>query len=185
MTNDCIVICQPCGRLPGCLVSQWESSLQDYWLLSVSRYISTCGPTMTKRLRLPGISLWIEECIECGASSGLSETLGKSKATRLAQVFHIFGYFSFHSVPALYVFWDLVSLFCDNKGWSRTILRKKELSHKMFYFGVWKNFCCCSYYYLSEPHFWIRLRIEGQELFAFLFWAKLFMLESIAAYDLI
>ena len=35
---------------------------------------------MTKWLRLPGISLRIEECTQCGASSGLSETLGESYA---------------------------------------------------------------------------------------------------------
>ena len=35
---------------------------------------------MTKRQRLPGINLRIEECTQCGASSGLSETLGESYA---------------------------------------------------------------------------------------------------------
>ena len=33
---------------------------------------------MTKQLRLPGISLCVEECTQCGASSGVSGTLGKS-----------------------------------------------------------------------------------------------------------
>ena len=38
---------------------------------------------MTKRLRLPGMGLPMEECTQCGASSGVSETLGESMATRL------------------------------------------------------------------------------------------------------
>ena len=62
-TSDCIVVCQQCGHLP-------------QWLLSVSRYTTTCGPTMTKRLLSPWYKF--EECTQCGASSGLSETLGKS-----------------------------------------------------------------------------------------------------------
>ena len=45
---------------------------------------------MTKQQCLPGISLQIEECIQCGASSGLSETLGESMAMRLAYILHIF-----------------------------------------------------------------------------------------------
>ena len=45
---------------------------------------------MTKRLCLPGISLRIEGCTQCGASSGSSETLGESMTTRLAHVLQIF-----------------------------------------------------------------------------------------------
>ena len=51
------------------------------WLLSVSRYTTTHCSTMTKQLRLPGISLRIEECTQCGASSGVSKTPGESMAT--------------------------------------------------------------------------------------------------------
>ena len=47
------------------------------WLL-LSRYTTTRGSTMPKQLCLPGISLLIEECTQCGASSGSSETLGES-----------------------------------------------------------------------------------------------------------
>ena len=53
------------------------------------------GSTMTKRLCLPGISLRIEECTQCGASSGSSETLGESMAMRLAHVLQIFWLFPF------------------------------------------------------------------------------------------
>ena len=47
---------------------------------SIRSYTKARGPTMTKRQRLPGISLRIEECTRCGANSGLSETLGESYA---------------------------------------------------------------------------------------------------------
>ena len=33
---------------------------------------------MMKQLHLPGVSLWIEKYTQCGACSGLSETLGES-----------------------------------------------------------------------------------------------------------
>ena len=49
---------------------------------------------MTKRLCLPGISLRIEECTQCGASSGSSETVGESMAMRLAHVLQIFCFLS-------------------------------------------------------------------------------------------
>ena len=38
---------------------------------------------MRKRLCLPGISLRIEECTQCGASSGSSETLGENRSPHL------------------------------------------------------------------------------------------------------
>ena len=53
------------------------------------------GSTMMKRLCLPGISLQIEECTQCGASSGSSETLGESMAMRLAHILQIFWLFPF------------------------------------------------------------------------------------------
>ena len=60
-----------------------SSQLLSTWLL-LSRYTTTRGSTMTKRLCLLGISLWIDECTQCGASSGSSETLGESMAMKLA-----------------------------------------------------------------------------------------------------
>ena len=54
---------------------------------------------MMKWQCLPGISLQIEECTQCGASSGLSETLGESMAIRLADIHHIFQVSSSVSVP--------------------------------------------------------------------------------------
>ena len=56
---------------------------------------------MIKRQCLPGIGLRIEECTQCGASSGSSETLGESMATRLAHVLHIL---QVVSVPAFLCF---------------------------------------------------------------------------------
>ena len=57
--------------------SHASSQLVSTWLL-LSRYTTTRGSTMTKRLCLLGISLRIEECTQCGASSGSSETFGES-----------------------------------------------------------------------------------------------------------
>ena len=66
------------------------------WLLSFSWHTTTCGSTMTEQLCLPGISLQIEECTQCGASSSLSMTLGESMATRLPLVrYYIFQFFTF------------------------------------------------------------------------------------------
>ena len=67
---------------------QASNQLPSTWLL-LSRYTTTHGSTMTKRLGLPGISLQIEECTQCG------ETLGESMAMRLAHVLHIFSLFPF------------------------------------------------------------------------------------------
>ena len=50
---------------------------------------------MTKRLCLPGVTSRIEECTQCGASSGSYETLGESMALRLAHVLQIFWLFPF------------------------------------------------------------------------------------------
>ena len=71
-------------------------SRPDSQTLTHVRYTTTHGPTMMKQLCLPGICLRIEECTQCGASSGLSETLSESMATRLAHVPQIFQV----SVPA-------------------------------------------------------------------------------------
>ena len=68
---------------------QASSQLPSTWLL-LSRYTTTRGSTMTKRLGLLGISVRIEECTQCGASSGSSETLGESMAMRLAHVLQNF-----------------------------------------------------------------------------------------------
>ena len=73
----------------------YASSVAVYLAATQSIYTTTRRPTMTKRLHLPGISLRIEEHIQCGATSGLSETLGMSMATRMAQVHHFFGLFPF------------------------------------------------------------------------------------------
>ena len=35
---------------------------------------------------VPGISLWIEECTQCGASSGPSETLGENHSSHFLVV---------------------------------------------------------------------------------------------------
>ena len=74
--------------------SHASSQLPSTWLL-LSQYTTTRGSTMTKRLCLPGIRLRIEECTQCGASSGSSETFGESMAMRLAHVLQIFWLFPF------------------------------------------------------------------------------------------
>ena len=74
--------------------SHASSQLPSTWLL-LSRYTTTRGSTMTNRLCLLGINLRIEECTQCGASSGSSETLGESMAMTLAHVLKIFWLFPF------------------------------------------------------------------------------------------
>ena len=69
--------------------SHASSQLLSTWLL-LSRYTTTRGSTMTKRLCLLGISLRIEECTQCGASSGSSETLGESMWLTFSRSFGCF-----------------------------------------------------------------------------------------------
>ena len=68
----------------------WSRHRQVYRTCSTLAQLLTVD-TMTKRLRLPSISLRIEECTQCGASLGWQfETLGESMATSLPQVRHTF-----------------------------------------------------------------------------------------------
>ena len=54
----------------------------------------------------------------------------------------------------------------------RTISRKKSYPINVLLLEFERLFVAVAATVCREPHFWTRLRTEGQELFAFLFWVK-------------
>ena len=73
-----------------------------------------------------------------------------------------------------------VSLFCDNKG------QGESLSHRCSTLVLKGVFVVVAATVYQEPHFWTKLRTEGQELNVFLFLTKkgIFPFQSIATRDL-
>ena len=125
--------------------SHASSQLLSTWLL-LSRYTTTRGSTMTKRLCLPGISLRIEECTQCGASSGSSETLGESMAMKLAHVLQIFWLFPFR-FPFPFPRFRVSSCPC-----CPTLDKFHDVSRTQHYRYNWVVMCMMWYAYTNAMH---------------------------------